>query len=267
MFRLVPTTSKPASTSASAAAFPIPEDAPVTSATGRFVDIMTPLVLNYDHNIISESRMASGAFGDWRSVVRYGKEHKQETRQRIIQTAGRRFKRDGIDGSGIAALMADAGLTNGAFYAHFASKSDLVATAVADQLGEQRASFSELAPAAPELSSTCVNTFRFSTATTPTTAAFRRPARRDRALHGGNQTGLHRRRAGSHRRRRRPPGTRRSPVGTHEDAQHLRHDGRDAAALPRPGADRQLADQVLEQGHQNALALPAPSAKAEESRG
>jgi TetR/AcrR family transcriptional regulator, transcriptional repressor for nem operon len=63
-------------------------------------------------------------------VVRYGKEHKQETRQRIIETAGRRFKRDGIDGSGIATLMADAGLTNGAFYAHFASKNDLVATAV-----------------------------------------------------------------------------------------------------------------------------------------
>ena len=33
--------------------------------------------------------------------------------------------------------MADAGLTNGAFYAHFASKDDLVATAVADQLREQ----------------------------------------------------------------------------------------------------------------------------------
>jgi TetR/AcrR family transcriptional regulator, transcriptional repressor for nem operon len=79
-------------------------------------------------------------------VVRYGKKHKQETRQRIIETAGRRFKRDGIDGSGIATLMADAGLTNGAFYAHFASKNDLVATAVADQLAEQRASFSALAP-------------------------------------------------------------------------------------------------------------------------
>ena len=38
--RLVPTTSKPASTSASAASFPMPEDAPVTSATGRFVVIM-----------------------------------------------------------------------------------------------------------------------------------------------------------------------------------------------------------------------------------
>ena len=81
-----------------------------------------------------------------RAVVRYGKEHKQATRRRIIQTAGRRFKRDGIDGSGIATLMADAGLTNGAFYAHFPSKDDLVATAVADQLREQRESLSAVAP-------------------------------------------------------------------------------------------------------------------------
>jgi TetR/AcrR family transcriptional repressor of nem operon len=79
-------------------------------------------------------------------VVRYGKEHKQATRRRILETAGRRFKRDGIDGSGIAALMADAGLTNGAFYAHFASKEDLVATAVADQLRNQRESLGTLAP-------------------------------------------------------------------------------------------------------------------------
>src|SRR5829696_3107794 len=42
--------------------------------------------------------------------------------------------------------MADAGLTNGAFYAHFASKEDLVATAVADQLRDQRASVSAQTP-------------------------------------------------------------------------------------------------------------------------
>ena len=78
--------------------------------------------------------------------MRYGKQHKQATRRRIIQTAGRRLKRDGIDGSGIATLMADAGLTNGAFYAHFESKEDLVATAVADQLRAQRASLSAQAP-------------------------------------------------------------------------------------------------------------------------
>ncbi|MEU4233524.1 TetR/AcrR family transcriptional regulator [Nonomuraea sp. NPDC026600] len=78
--------------------------------------------------------------------MRYGREHKQETRQRIIETAGRRLKKDGIDGSGVATLMADAGLTNGAFYAHFASKEELVATTVADQLREQREHLSEVAP-------------------------------------------------------------------------------------------------------------------------
>lgn len=77
-------------------------------------------------------------------MARYGKEHKQATRQRIIETSGRRFKQDGIDGSGVATLMADAGLTNGAFYAHFESKEDLVATAVAEQLREQREGFSSL---------------------------------------------------------------------------------------------------------------------------
>jgi TetR/AcrR family transcriptional repressor of nem operon len=79
-------------------------------------------------------------------VVRYGKDHKQATRRRIIETASRRLKGDGIDGSGVATLMADAGLTNGAFYAHFASKDDLVATTVADQLREQRETLSAVAP-------------------------------------------------------------------------------------------------------------------------
>ena len=74
-------------------------------------------------------------------MARYGKEHKQATRRRIIDVAGRRLKGDGIAGSGIATLMADAGLTNGAFYAHFHSKEDLVANAVAEQLREQRESF------------------------------------------------------------------------------------------------------------------------------
>jgi TetR/AcrR family transcriptional regulator, transcriptional repressor for nem operon len=71
-------------------------------------------------------------------MARYDKQHKQATRRRIIEVAGRRFKQDGIDGSGIATLMQDAGLTNGAFYAHFDSKDDLVATVVADQLQAQR---------------------------------------------------------------------------------------------------------------------------------
>lgn len=79
-------------------------------------------------------------------MARYGPEHKRATRQRIIETAGRRLKRDGIDGSGVTTLMTDAGLTNGAFYAHFASKEELVATAVVDQLHGQREGLGTLAP-------------------------------------------------------------------------------------------------------------------------
>jgi TetR/AcrR family transcriptional regulator, transcriptional repressor for nem operon len=79
-------------------------------------------------------------------VARYSKEHKAATRQRIIDAAGRRLKKDGIDGSGVATLMADAGLTNGAFYAHFDSKDDLVTAVIADQIGRQVTELSELPP-------------------------------------------------------------------------------------------------------------------------
>jgi len=79
-------------------------------------------------------------------VVRYANEHKQMTRQRIIEKAGHRFKQDGIDGSGVTTLMKDAGLTNGAFYAHFASKDDLVANVVAHELRTQVARYDTLRP-------------------------------------------------------------------------------------------------------------------------
>ena len=70
--------------------------------------------------------------------MRYGKDQKQATRQRILEAAGRRFKQDGLDGAGVAAVMSEAGLTNGAFYGHFSSKEDLVANVLVDQLRAQR---------------------------------------------------------------------------------------------------------------------------------
>jgi TetR/AcrR family transcriptional regulator, transcriptional repressor for nem operon len=78
--------------------------------------------------------------------MRYGKDQKQATRQRILEAAGRRFKQDGIDGAGVATLMSDAGLTNGAFYAHFASKENLVANVLADQLRTQRQNLDSQSP-------------------------------------------------------------------------------------------------------------------------
>lgn len=70
-------------------------------------------------------------------VARYDTEHKAQTRARVVDAAGRRLKKDGIDGSGVSALMSDAGLTNGAFYAHFSSKDELVAVVLADHLATQ----------------------------------------------------------------------------------------------------------------------------------
>ena len=71
-------------------------------------------------------------------MARYSPQHKEATRQRILATAGRRLKTDGIDGSGVSTLMADAGLTNGAFYSHFTSKEELVAAALVEQMHQQR---------------------------------------------------------------------------------------------------------------------------------
>ena len=75
--------------------------------------------------------------------MRYGKDQKDATRQRIVEAAGRRFKEDGIDGAGVAAVMSDAGLTNDG---HFTSKEDLVANVLADQLHAQRHSFDAQPP-------------------------------------------------------------------------------------------------------------------------
>jgi AcrR family transcriptional regulator len=54
-----------------------------------------------------------------------------------MDVAAERFRADGIAGSGLAAIMKDAGLTNGAFYPHFPSKADLVRETVSDALGKQ----------------------------------------------------------------------------------------------------------------------------------
>ncbi|MGK9167713.1 TetR/AcrR family transcriptional regulator [Inquilinus limosus] len=71
--------------------------------------------------------------------MRYSKDHKQETRERIIRTAAKRFREEGVEAVGVAALMADAGLTHGGFYAHFPSKEALVAAACVEGFGESQA--------------------------------------------------------------------------------------------------------------------------------
>ena len=66
--------------------------------------------------------------------MRYEKGRKDTSRRRITEVAAERFRRDGIAASGLAGIMSEAGLTNGTFYPHFRSKSDLVRESLATAL-------------------------------------------------------------------------------------------------------------------------------------
>lgn len=69
--------------------------------------------------------------------MRYEKGRKDASRRRIMAAAAQRFRRDGIAASGLADIMSDAGLTNGAFYPHFPSKAALVRDSVGAALEDQ----------------------------------------------------------------------------------------------------------------------------------
>lgn len=62
--------------------------------------------------------------------MRYPADHKAKTRERIVEAAGRLFRRRGYHASGVDAVMNEAGLTPGGFYAHFGSKEALLAEAL-----------------------------------------------------------------------------------------------------------------------------------------
>jgi TetR/AcrR family transcriptional regulator, transcriptional repressor for nem operon len=62
--------------------------------------------------------------------MRYARTHKKNSRRKIVAVAAREFRRRGIAGFGVGDTMRGAGLTQGAFYAHFSSKEELVREAL-----------------------------------------------------------------------------------------------------------------------------------------
>ncbi|HEY6718806.1 MAG TPA: TetR/AcrR family transcriptional regulator [Reyranella sp.] len=60
----------------------------------------------------------------------YTAKHKQDTRQRILESARRLFNSKGFAEVSIGEIMENAGLTHGGFYRHFNDKSELYAEAV-----------------------------------------------------------------------------------------------------------------------------------------
>jgi TetR/AcrR family transcriptional regulator, transcriptional repressor for nem operon len=66
--------------------------------------------------------------------MRYPKDHKDASRQRLVQRSGSHAKQHGFSASGMAALAAGAGVTTGALYKHFDGKADLFAAVIAAEL-------------------------------------------------------------------------------------------------------------------------------------
>lgn len=76
--------------------------------------------------------------------MRYGPEHKAQSRGKILHAAARELRAKGPDRLGVADVMRSAGLTHGGFYAHFASKDALVAEALEAMFAEAAASSGRL---------------------------------------------------------------------------------------------------------------------------
>jgi TetR/AcrR family transcriptional regulator, transcriptional repressor for nem operon len=82
--------------------------------------------------------------------MRYSRRHKEETHNRLLKKAAEAFRCNGVQGTGIAPLMGQLGLTHGGFYAHFGSKNELIAQATGpmfeDSLAERMLAAAEAAP-------------------------------------------------------------------------------------------------------------------------
>jgi len=66
-----------------------------------------------------------------KKIMRYPVEETAAKHERIVKEASRLFRERGFENVSVGEVMKAAGLTHGAFYAHFGSKEELQAAAVA----------------------------------------------------------------------------------------------------------------------------------------
>jgi len=74
---------------------------------------------------------------------------KDATHERIVAVAARAIRRTGYDGTGVADIMKEAGLTHGAFYSHFASREAMLAEAAARACAESAGAVAEVVTNVP----------------------------------------------------------------------------------------------------------------------
>lgn len=63
-------------------------------------------------------------------MARTPNSRKEDTHDRIVEVAARSLRRNGYARTGVAAVMREAGLTHGGFYAHFGSRDALLVEAL-----------------------------------------------------------------------------------------------------------------------------------------
>jgi AcrR family transcriptional regulator len=71
---------------------------------------------------------------------------KKASHERIVSAAARAIRRSGYDGTGVADIMKEAGLTHGSFYAHFASREAMLAEAAGRACAESAAVAADVPP-------------------------------------------------------------------------------------------------------------------------
>jgi TetR/AcrR family transcriptional regulator, transcriptional repressor for nem operon len=73
--------------------------------------------------------------------MRYDADQKERTHRQILAEAANAIRTKGPDRVGVAEVMSKLGLTHGGFYAHFASKDDLIAQAITSMFEQGFANF------------------------------------------------------------------------------------------------------------------------------
>jgi TetR/AcrR family transcriptional regulator, transcriptional repressor for nem operon len=68
--------------------------------------------------------------------MRYAIDHKDKSRSLIVRSAATQLRAKGVEGVRLADMMQAAGMTNGGFYKHFASKDEIVVEAIRGALTE-----------------------------------------------------------------------------------------------------------------------------------
>ena len=71
-------------------------------------------------------------------------ERKTQTRDNILKAASKLFRKNGYHATGVDAVMKEAGLTPGGFYAHFRSKQQLLQKSLESAQGQLRQMWKEM---------------------------------------------------------------------------------------------------------------------------